>query len=245
MYSPEEKIYVVCHMLTSLDGKIDGSFMRDPACGPALSAYGSLRSFFSCQATLYGTVSMLGSFCDGPVGALPDTAEPLDRVDHIASHDVDQYIISVDPRGELGFSGPYIEKKGRARAHLVQVLLESVSDRYLHYLRQLGISYIFAGTDNLDCRLLLQKLREGLGIRRLMIAGGGYMNYSFLHEGLIDELSIVIAPLADGNTQSVSIFERSDFLKPQRAAVFTLVEASPMKDTLWLRYRTRNQGAAE
>lgn len=34
--------YVVCHMLTSLDGKIDGSFFGSPETEPALAEYGNI-----------------------------------------------------------------------------------------------------------------------------------------------------------------------------------------------------------
>lgn len=55
-----ERPFVVCHMLTSLDGKIDGAFFGVPETIPAIKAYGELRSFYGCQATLYGTTTMLG-----------------------------------------------------------------------------------------------------------------------------------------------------------------------------------------
>lgn len=55
-----EKPYVICHMLTSLDGKIDGAYFDADECVPALKAYGELRSDFGCQATLYGTMTMQG-----------------------------------------------------------------------------------------------------------------------------------------------------------------------------------------
>ena len=71
----------------------------------------------------------------------------------------------------------------------------------------------------------------------LMIAGGGTVNWSFLQEGLIDELSLVIAPVADGSTTAVSIFEQGDFLSPHGPVAFGLKEARPLKDNvLWLRY---------
>ena len=76
------------------------------------------------------------------------------------------------------------------------------------------------------------------GIRRLMLAGGGVTNWSFLQEGLIDELSLVIAPVADGSTTAVSCFECADFL-PQYGgpAAFRLKGAEPLEgDALWLRY---------
>ncbi len=54
-------MFVVCHMLASLDGKIDGAFFGAAEAAPALKAYGDLRDFYGCQATLYGTTTMLGA----------------------------------------------------------------------------------------------------------------------------------------------------------------------------------------
>lgn len=133
-----------------------------------------------------------------------------------------------------------IEKKGRAKAHIVEVLTEAVHIDYLAYLRKKEISYIFAGKDTLDCWILLEKLHRLFSIERLMIAGGGLMNWSFVQEGLLDELSIVMAPVADGSTRAVSIFEKADFLPARSPAVFKLKEAKTLDgDTLWLRYTRR------
>ena len=62
-----ERPFVVCHMLASLDGKIDGAFFGAPQTAPALQVYGELRGFYGCQATLYGTTTMLGGYADGKV----------------------------------------------------------------------------------------------------------------------------------------------------------------------------------
>ena len=106
-----------------------------------------------------------------------------------------------------------------------------------------GISYIFAGKDRFDCRLLLKKLNSSFHINRLMIAGGGMINWTFLQEGLIDELSLVIAPAADGGTSSVSIFERADFLPPHTPVEFSLADVKKLDDDgLWLRYTILKKG---
>ena len=231
------KPYVVCHMLTSLDGKIDGDYMSAPECGSALAAYGDLRKEFCCQATLYGTTTMAGSYSDGYAGQMEMDAVDYPKEDYIAVLDAESYIVSVDPRGSLAFSSNTIEKKGRAKAHIIEVLTEAVGTDYLAYLREKEISYIFAGEKNLDCKLLLEKLYRLFSIDRLMIAGGGLMNWSFVQDDLVDELSIVIAPVADGSTQTVSIFEKADFLPTRSPVVFKLREAKALEgDTLWLRY---------
>ena len=229
--------YVICHMLTSLDGKIDGAFMSDPACAPALMEYGNIRNFYNCEATLYGTTTMAGGYSDGLVGRLPHSAVSYPKEDYAAETELKNYIISVDPEGILGWRSNCIQKKNRPKAHVIEVLTEAVSDDYLAYLRGMEISYIFAGKERLDCGLRLGKLKQIFSIERLLVAGGGMMNWSFLQDNLLDELSLVIAPVADGDTMAVSIFEKAYFLPDRRPAVFELKELKQIEGgSLWLRY---------
>lgn len=231
-----EKPYVVCHMLTSLDGKIDGAFFSSPETRSAIREYGELRDFFHCDATLYGTTTMLGGYASGRVEQLSEAGASVLREDHIAESDVHNYIVSLDPEGILAFEGPYSERKGRAKAHIIEALTEQASADYIAYLRSMGISYIFAGKETLDCSLLLHKLKVLFGIERLMIAGGGVTNWSFAAKKLIDELSIVVAPVADGGTQAVSIFEEAGSTSRPPVS-YALKEARPFDgDGLWLRY---------
>lgn len=233
--------FVVCHMLASLDGKIDGEFFAAPEAENALAEYGKLRRFYNCQATLYGTTTMLGGYADGLAPTLSDGEKIQSREDYVnlEGRAMGNFIVSVDPKGILRFHSHVLEKKGRPAAHIIEALTEQASPAYLAYLQKLGISYLFAGKDRLDCSLLLEKLQARFGIDRLMIAGGGTVNWSFLQEDLIDELSLVIAPVADGNTSSVSIFEQADFLPAHGSVGFRLTEATPNGDVLWLRYTPR------
>lgn len=235
-----EKPFVVCHMFVSMDGKIDGAYMSHPAAAPARNEYANLRKSYDCGAILYGAVTMAGGFADGWEPHVPHSPTCYPREDWMAPTELSHYVISVDPKGELAWSSSTIRRPGRPTAHAVEVLTEQVSDDYLSYLRGFGVSYLFAGKEQLDCALLLHKLKTRLGIDRLMLAGGGYVNGSFLAAGLIDEVSLVIAPVADGNTKSVSSFERFDFLQNQDPTVFSLLEAKRLDgDGLWLRYQAK------
>lgn len=235
-----EKTFVVCHMLASLDGKIDGDFFSSPESAPALKAYGDLRGFYRCQATLYGLTTMVGGYADGFVQKLPKPAEPVERADWVNPDGkaVSNFIGSMDPKGELAYSTHILEKKGRPGAHVIEVLTEQAPDSYLAYLRQAGVSYLFAGKELVDLPLLLQKLRELFSIDRLMVAGGGVVNWSFLAADLMDEFSLVITPVADGSTTSVSSFEKSAFSPDHPPMPLHLLEARALgDDVLWLRYR--------
>ncbi len=228
--------YVICHVLTSVDGKIDGEYMSAPECAEALEEYARLRKEFDCSAVLYGTTTMLGGYSDGLALNIPRCEDKISREDFIAPNDEKNYIVSVDPKGVLGFNSGHIENKNRPRAHVIEVLLETVSDDYLAYLRNVGASYVFAGIDGLNCGLMLEKLYRLFGIERLLAAGGGLMNWSLVQDNMVDELSIVIAPAADGNSEAASIFEKADFLPEKKPAVFKIKGIRQIGDTVHLQY---------
>ena len=125
-----------------------GLFCR-PRAAPALAAYGALREDYRCQAILYGTTTMLGGFADGPAPRLPRQGAPLAKEDSVnpQGQRMGQFVVSVDPKGSLAFSGPVLERKGRPAAHVIQAVTEQVDPAYLTYLRQVGVSYLFAGKE--------------------------------------------------------------------------------------------------
>ena len=232
-----ENPFVVCHMFTSLDGKISGRFMTDPAASPALAQYGALREEYDCEAVLYGTVTMAEGFADGWLKEPPKTKAQYAKEDLAAPHGQTHYIISVDPKGQLAWHSPVVEKKGRPAAHVIEVLTGQATQDYVGYLKEMGISYLFAGEEQLDCPLMLHKLKTQFGIEKVLLAGGGYMNGSLLQHNLIDELSLVIAPVVEGNTASASCFAWYDTAFASNPAAFSFLAAKRLEGNgLWLRY---------
>lgn len=72
-----------------------------------------------------------------------------------------------------------------------------------------------------------------------MIAGGGYIDWAFADAGMIDELSLILSPAADGE-QQVTVFERTD-KSLNRAIGFTLKDVQKLDgDAVWLRYNFNN-----
>ena len=81
----------------------------------------------------------------------------------------------------------------------------------------------------LDSKLASEKLYQLFGINTLLICGGGTINWTFLQQGAVDELSFLIAPAADGNPDSVTVFEKSIMLPPSDPAVFQLKNVERLK----------------
>lgn len=75
-----------------------------------------------------------------------------------------------------------------------------------------------------------------------MIGGGGVLNWSYLQDGLVDELSILVAPIADASPDAPRLFMAKEPYTTVEPRSFSLIEAKPLEGgTLWLRYRVNRE----
>ena len=189
---------VICHMTTSLDGKVTGGFLGMPECERATEVYYEINRSYHADAYACGRVTMEGSFTGGWFPQLRAyQGERIPREDYAADQDAHFFAVAFDRKGRLGWRTSCIvdEDPGYGGAHIIEVMLEDVSDAYLAYLRETGVSYIFAGRNEMDIELALEKLRSLFGIETLLLEGGSIINGAFARAGMIDELSLVIAPV--------------------------------------------------
>ena len=106
------------------------------------------------------------------------------------------------------------------------------------------MSYLLAGAggDEVDLALALEKLAATFGIRTLLLEGGGKINGSMLQAGLVDEVSLLVAPIADGTIGTASVFDVERGPDQQGAArggrrlALVAVEGRA-QGVLWIRYR--------
>lgn len=122
------------------------------------------------------------------------------------------------------------------------MLTEKASNAYKAFLRERNIPYIIAGKDSLDAKQAMEKLKELFGMEYIMLGGGGVLNWSFIQDGLCDEISVVIAPGADGAVDAPSLFETKEGLSEDRAVSFTLKNVETKEDSsVWLTYSVNSQ----
>lgn len=121
--------------------------------------------------------------------------------------DAASYLVSIDPTGEVAWKSGTFCRPGRADAHVIEVLSEQAPSAYRSYLRERGVSFITAGKNGIDLASAAQQLRECFGIEHLLVCGGGITDATFLAAGLIDELSIVVAPVASGERGVATVFD--------------------------------------
>ena len=235
-----DRPYIICHMVTSLDGKVTGDFLGKSAYSGLIEDYYRIHREYGADGFLCGRVTMEGSFPQPPVPSNDYDGPPIAREDYIAEK-ASFYAVAIDPKGKLWWGNRAISDtdEGYDGAHIIEVLTESVPDAFLAHLRSKGVSYLFAGKTEMNLPLAVQKLKGLFGIQTLLLEGGGIVNGSFLQEGLIDEISLVIAPAAEPSTKAVPLFQTGKYQAGDiPIASFQLKKATKLEHGgLWLIYQ--------
>lgn len=229
---------IICHILQSVDGNIDGSFFSLPETMPALREFSRVREEYACDAVISGAVTASEIYTNSLAGDLPEVKQTYPRTDWQAAK-ADKYAVIIDGQGTVHWQSGMVERRGD-KMHVVTILQENVSDAYIAHLRQAGVSYVFAGKDSLDLPLAVRKLKEQFGIEKMLLSGGGVVDWAFLQSGLIDEISLVIPPVIDGGTGPASAFDDSAFAANHSPKPLFLIDVQRLDgDCIWLRYQTK------
>ena len=235
--------YIFCHMLTSLDGKIMGNYMSTPEGETGSTIFYDLAfdkdRYYKHQGWISGRVTTDDNFTFYKKPDLDEDAEIVPEGDYVADFHENIHYVSIDPSGVLGWDKNYIIYQD-TRAHVIEVLTNKASNSYKDLLRKLGIYYIIAGDTTLDYEVLLEKLKKLFKIELLMLGGGGVLNWSFIQEGLCDEVSVVMAASSDGSTKTPTLFMEKEGLSDDKPVHFKLEDVKIMEgDSLWLRYKIK------
>ena len=229
------KPYVICHMVASLDGRILHSRWR-PETRDGGTLFERLHERLAGDAWLIGRVTG-EEFAKA--SAYPARSESVhSREPWLPRRQAPAFDVVLDVKGKIAW--------GRADIGgdpIVVVLGFAVSDAHLEGLRRDGVSYFFGGEHTLDLAATLQFLYRELGIRRLLIEGGGHVNGEFLRAGLIDEISLAVCPAVDGAQGAPSVFDSGAEQSARRAPLTGMQLAScEVLDggAVWLRYRVEN-----
>lgn len=188
---------IILHMVTTVDGKVTGTFLSSDIGIKLSEEYYRIHREYNADAYLCGRVTFEGSFT---FGRRPEyIGGECDPGDYIYGR-FEKYAVVIDTHGRLGWEYNFIhdEDPGYDNAHIIEVVTESTPKPFLNYLRKLNISYIICGEKEVNADILAEKLYSLFGIKKLMLEGGGKTDSLFLQSGLINEISLVVAPVVDG-----------------------------------------------
>jgi 2,5-diamino-6-(ribosylamino)-4(3H)-pyrimidinone 5'-phosphate reductase len=222
---------VICHMLASIDGRIvTGDW---PLSAEERRQYELVHASYDADGWMCGRVTMepFAKRVRSEAELVREHAGGAPREDFLAPGAHASFAFAVDSRGRLAWESNDIDGD-----HVVAIVSERVSDDYLAFLREREVSYLLAGARDVDLSRALEKIGTRFGVRTLMLEGGGRINGGMLSAGLIDEVSVIVAPVADGRIGTAALFDlEGENVTPRRLALDHVERRAG--DVLWLRYR--------
>jgi riboflavin biosynthesis pyrimidine reductase len=235
--------YIICHMVTSIDGRLHPSRFTVPVAGVPAEVlrghYEQVTGQFEAEGWIVGRKTM-AEMAKGTERTIAN-APQVERQSHVGDRNGRDLAIAIDPAGRVHYG-----KDNIGGDHAVAVLGGQVSDAYLAELREDGVSYIFAGPKGDDLALALEQLGAVFGVKTLLLEGGGAINGSFLRQRLIDEFSTLIHPAVDGlaGVQSIVDYHGAEGERPGAGQALRLIGCETLEGGMvWLRHKVEDAPA--
>jgi len=228
----ETRPYIICHMMASLDGRIDCDMTEQI---DDTNHYYEALDQLECPSVMEGKVTLVKH------SALPgffQGTQPYKDAGRQVYKAVEAkgYAIGVDTNGTLLWGDDTTEHFGKP---LLMILSEKASEEYLDYLKSKQISYLTIGQDAIDLKAAMEILHREFGVQRLAVVGGGHINGSMLDLGLIDEVSMMYGYGIDGREGMAAAFDGRPMNRgPVRLTFKSVTEQDGI---VWMRYLVGSQ----
>ncbi|MFX1419085.1 MAG: 2,5-diamino-6-(ribosylamino)-4(3H)-pyrimidinone 5'-phosphate reductase [Promethearchaeota archaeon] len=114
---------------------------------------------------------------------------------------------------------------------------ENVSLERIKDFESKGVKILKSGKGKRVKISSLMPLLYNLGIRKLLLEGGGTLNWSFLKQNLVDEIRLTIAPWIVGGRDATNLVEGKGFETMAEGRRFKLLEVLSRDNYVVLRYK--------
>ena len=162
-----KKPYIVCHMMTSLDGRIDCAMTEQL---PGVQEYYQILEALQAPTTVSGRVTaQLEMALPGDFQAKDST--PVGKEAFSRKTDAPGYEVVADTHGKLLWPDAGQEEKP-----LLILTSEQVPQEYLTYLDGRNISWLATGKERIDLARATEILATEFGVERMAVVGGSAIN---------------------------------------------------------------------
>ncbi|MCI1975426.1 MAG: dihydrofolate reductase family protein [Limosilactobacillus sp.] len=210
-----DRAKVIIHMYMSIDGKIDGDW--DGLPGDKISGdYYDDQLFKLGSANANGSNTIVIYAAKGHPDLTKYDGQKIEYCDWVPEGiQSATWDVSYDRRGRAGWEKNYFPYAGR-KNRAIEVITKQASKNYLAFLRSMEIPYLVCGEREIDFAESLVKLKKYFGIQTMVLGGGALINGAFLKAGLVDQISLVVAPYISGDTKMKGTFDTLDTFVNQR-----------------------------
>ena len=162
-----------------------------------------------------------------------DTDNPMLNVRYVTGKNPVRILL--DSRGTIKSSSKVIQSCSKISTIIATTQL--ISKKNLSRLEKFPLEIIKCGKSSVDVVKLL-KILQKKGMKKILLEGGGTLNWSFLKRGLVDELIITITPYILGGSDSVTLVEGSGFKNLFSMNKLKLKKIQKIGNELVVYYRT-------
>ena len=224
------KPYIICHMMTSVDGRID---CQMTAQLEGVEAYYSTLNELKIPTTVSGRVTAELELAE-PGKFVAKNAETYGKEGFSKKTDAEGYEVVADTKGKLLWP----DATNMEKPYLI-VTSEQVTKEYLEYLDRQNISWIVCGEEKIDLVRASEILATEFQVERMGIVGGAAINTGFLDAGLLDEISILIGAGVDGRGGMPVVFDGLGM--DHGLTHLKLIDVKKFNsNAVWIRYQLRH-----
>jgi 2,5-diamino-6-(ribosylamino)-4(3H)-pyrimidinone 5'-phosphate reductase len=224
--------FVFINVAMTVDGKIDTVQRRGAAISSARDRERVDRLRAEADAVMVGGKTLLE---EDPKLTVKSEALQAERVaSGLSPHPIKVGIVTearLKPDSQFLNEGP---------ANIVIFTTRWTSKHHVSLLKSRGVDVYVDDSEKVNVPKALETLKQ-IGVERLMVEGGGTLNFELLQLGLVDEVTVYIAPLIFGGATAPTLaagpgLERSEALPLQRVSAETWEDGGVL-----LRYRLESR----
>ena len=140
--------------------------------------------------------------------------------------------IILDSRGKISSKSKIIKTCNKIPTILA--VSKNISNKNLQRLKKYPLEIIVTGENKVNLKQLLKQL-EKRKIKKLLLEGGGTVNWEFIKQGLFDEI-VTVTPFLIGGIKSISLVQGFGVSKISKSTKLKLKKIKQQKNELVLHY---------
>jgi 2,5-diamino-6-(ribosylamino)-4(3H)-pyrimidinone 5'-phosphate reductase len=132
------------------------------------------------------------------------------RLDKVRVKSVGPARIIIDSTARIPLQSKILKSADRIKT--IVAVTRSAKTTKIKKIQSTGATIIVAGTKYVDLRIIFAQLNK-MGFKKILVEGGGEINWSVLKLGIVNELIVTIAPRIVGGRSATTIVEGNGYSK--------------------------------
>ncbi len=191
-------MYVILNSAMTLDGKI-----ATKEGNSTISSTEDLRRVHSIRSSVDGIMVGIST-------VLIDNPRLTARLDKVHKDSVGPTRIIIDSTARIPLQSKILKSAHRIKT-IVAVTRRAKNTR-IKKIQSTGAMIMIAGNKDVDLKIVFAQLNK-IGFKKILVEGGGEINWSVLRLGIVNELIVTIAPRIVGGRSATTIVEGLGYSK--------------------------------